>query len=734
MKKLFLLFLYLNFISFTQEITFPDKWLFKTGDDSSYKLIELDDSNWENISVPQNWENEGYSNYDGFAWYRLHFNIDNKYLNSELYLLVGKIDDVDEAFLNGIKIGGMGKFPPNDLSEWNTQRIYKIPIGLLKENNVLAVRVYDGSLGGGIWSGELGVFSKESYMQKLNLGPAPKKSFYQIVTSNGLIAAVFNEKKNEIEYILPHIFQSYDENKRVQPFIKNLKFNIKEKPDKISYLLNTHIINVQYPEANFFYFAPFTTQEKIFYIIAIGNEDEINKLNFSFEKNKTEVLIDSISIKSSGNKIQKYFLFSFNDSLHNNSQAIIKAKNNLIQKDILSEEINFMRNIILKCNIPKGLTNDERNLYEQSISILKMSQVSENEIFEKSHGQILASLPPGIWNIAWLRDGVYSVLALNQIGRFEEAKNALSFYLNADAGYYKNFVWKDGIDYGVKTNYCLTVCRYFGIGKEESDFNEFGPNIELDGFGLFLIAFTDYIIKSKDEKFLLDNFDIISKFIAEPILTFIESNSLIRKESGPWEQHLPGKQFAFTSIVNSIGLNQFAQLCKNYNLPDYKKYQDASEILLNGIRKNLIYNNEMLKGFNEAESPKTNDFFDGGTFEAFSFKLIQDTILFQKHFNAYEKGLRINSSRGFSRLNNPDWYTIGEWPFLNLRIALSLINFGFKNEAKQLIDWTTNYSKLNFNFIPELYNYENENYDGAVPMVGYGSGAYILTLSKYYSQ
>jgi len=69
-----------------------------------------------------------------------------------------------------------------------------------------------------------------------------------------------------------------------------------------------------------------------------------------------------------------------------------------------------------------------------------------------------------------------------------------------------------------------------------------------------------------------------------------------------------------------------------------------------------------------------------------------------------------------------------------LRIALSLNIFDYKNKAKLLIDWTTKYSKLNFNFIPELYNYENENYDGAVPMVGYGAGAYILTLSEYYNQ
>ena len=57
-----------------------------------------------------------------------------------------------------------------------------------------------------------------------------------------------------------------------------------------------------------------------------------------------------------------------------------------------------------------------------------------------------------------------------------------------------------------------------------------------------------------------------------------------------------------------------------------------------------------------------------------------------------------------------------------------------KKEAKQLIDWVTSYSKYNFNFIAELYNDNDENYGGAVPMVGYGAGAYILTINNYYNK
>ena len=200
-NKLWLIILFLiNFSStqFAQLIKFSDKWQFKTGDDSSYKEINYNDKSWDHLFVDASWEEQGYPNYDGFAWYRVHFSADKNLLNKELYLLAGQIDDIDETYLNGILIGSSGKLPPDPVTSWNVDRIYKIPMGLLKENNTLAVRVFDIGGAGGIFTGSLGIYDKEGYVDELDLGPPPKKSFYQLVTSNGLIAAVYNEKKNVI--------------------------------------------------------------------------------------------------------------------------------------------------------------------------------------------------------------------------------------------------------------------------------------------------------------------------------------------------------------------------------------------------------------------------------------------------------------------------------------------------------------------------------------------------------
>jgi hypothetical protein len=45
----------------------------------------------------------------------------------------------------------------------------------------------------------------------------------------------------------------------------------------------------------------------------------------------------------------------------------------------------------------------------------------------------------------------------------------------------------------------------------------------------------------------------------------------------------------------------------------------------------------------------------------------------------------------------------------------------------------TAYSEMNYNLVPEIYGYRTDSYEGAVPMVGYGAGAYILALLDYYS-
>ncbi len=146
-------------------------WKFKTGDDLAWIEPGLADRKWESVRVPSYWETQGHRNYDGFAWYRHTFRVPGQLAGERLILFMGKIDDFDEVYLNGQRIGRTGNFggigeaqgPDDSYSQW---RAYTIPTGLLRSNsdNVLAVRVLDRFWHGGIYEGPVGLVRRDKYM------------------------------------------------------------------------------------------------------------------------------------------------------------------------------------------------------------------------------------------------------------------------------------------------------------------------------------------------------------------------------------------------------------------------------------------------------------------------------------------------------------------------------------------------------------------------------------------
>lgn len=138
------------------------KWKFTIGDNLKWASPEFNDSDWEEIRVPSSWEDEGFYGYNGYAWYRVKFDFHEPGSNRIFYISLGYIDDADEVYLNGKLIGATGSFPPNYSTAYNALRRYPIPKETLNLDgtNVLAVRVYDSQLAGGIVSGDVGIFVK----------------------------------------------------------------------------------------------------------------------------------------------------------------------------------------------------------------------------------------------------------------------------------------------------------------------------------------------------------------------------------------------------------------------------------------------------------------------------------------------------------------------------------------------------------------------------------------------
>jgi len=156
-------------------INLAGRWKFHTGNNKDWAAAGFNDDAWRSILVPAGWENQGYPNYDGNAWYRTEFKVPEGVAKGEYYLSLGKVDDIDDVYLNGKHIGNVydlrrdGDYRRSGW-EYNARRLYKIPAGLLHANgvNTLAVRVYDNQLRGGIYEGPVGLMSAENFKRYRN--------------------------------------------------------------------------------------------------------------------------------------------------------------------------------------------------------------------------------------------------------------------------------------------------------------------------------------------------------------------------------------------------------------------------------------------------------------------------------------------------------------------------------------------------------------------------------------
>jgi hypothetical protein len=135
-------------------------WLFSIGINEEWTTVKFNDSSWESIKVPSPWEDQGFNGYNGYGFYRKKINIPSTYKGRMLYLNMGYIDDVDEVYLNGHKIGSTGSFPPDYSTAYNAERIYYIPEEYIvfDGQNQIAVKVYDSEQQGGIVSGDIGLY------------------------------------------------------------------------------------------------------------------------------------------------------------------------------------------------------------------------------------------------------------------------------------------------------------------------------------------------------------------------------------------------------------------------------------------------------------------------------------------------------------------------------------------------------------------------------------------------
>ncbi len=152
------------------DVDLSGMWKFHTDDSAIWKNEDFDDSAWKTINVPEHWEEQGYEDYDGYAWYRKRFDMPSKLMDQKLVVAAGKIDDIDEVYINGQLIGHTGHFEtesdePDTYGCYDEFRGYYLPgdFKLKEKGNLIAIRVYDSRSSGGIYEGPVGIVTQENY-------------------------------------------------------------------------------------------------------------------------------------------------------------------------------------------------------------------------------------------------------------------------------------------------------------------------------------------------------------------------------------------------------------------------------------------------------------------------------------------------------------------------------------------------------------------------------------------
>ncbi|MEX2235512.1 MAG: PVC-type heme-binding CxxCH protein [Cyclobacteriaceae bacterium] len=121
----------------------------------------FDDMAWEQMNLPQSIERAGLQ-IDGVVWFRKVIDIPANAAGRQAILSLGPIDDSDETWVNGIKVG-------STKNEYNKPRKYTIPgLALKTGKNTIAIRMEDTGNRGGLYGKEEDMFL-ESGKRKIPL-------------------------------------------------------------------------------------------------------------------------------------------------------------------------------------------------------------------------------------------------------------------------------------------------------------------------------------------------------------------------------------------------------------------------------------------------------------------------------------------------------------------------------------------------------------------------------------
>jgi hypothetical protein len=157
-------------------------WYFKAGDEPAWASPELDETDvangWRVVDVPGGLKD--YAPREATAgWLRVRFALPPEHIEGEHAFLLGVMDTSHEVFLNGARLEGpSGGLVAKALADATTCLV-PVPLGVLRDVNVLAVRVTGWREAGGMIGGIVAILPRaeaEAWVKRPNV-PLPVLPF-----------------------------------------------------------------------------------------------------------------------------------------------------------------------------------------------------------------------------------------------------------------------------------------------------------------------------------------------------------------------------------------------------------------------------------------------------------------------------------------------------------------------------------------------------------------------------
>ena len=323
---------------------------------------------------------------------------------------------------------------------------------------------------------------------------------------------------------------------------------------------------------------------------------------------------------------------------------------------------------------------------------------------------MLASLPPGGWHTGWVRDATYALVALARTGHSDEAKAGLDFFLDADAGRYRE-LRRQRQPYRISDRSLLRRRpgrgRLLGLADAQHRDRRLGPvPVGRAHLRRLRAADTAWLIVDRRRRATPSTTRSRAASPSRSSRTSRSSGMAIA-DASIWEVHWGNRQhFLYTTATAARGLCDMATLARRAGkTDDVERYRMLAEKVTTAMKQNFVDSNSVLAGSLERLAQGAN-YRDGATVEAITWSLIPatDTIATRdarRDVVSADARRRLQARRGLAAIST----TPTSGSCIDLRASAAFRRAGNAPKADQLLDWVTGAGVARTTTcLPELYN------------------------------